>query len=525
LLTVSAACRIRRVVASNVARVTFAFAVASLLVASRFPLTPSVLVTFDAANFAFALEDFDPALHKPQPPGYPLYVGLTRVLHIFINDLPTLFTVSGILGTLAAVLALARLAEDLLGWRAAIAAGVLLTFHPALWSAGLLNPVRVFLAAASACVALLAWRAWSPGSHRAWIIGAWAALGLFSGFRPTVAILLAPLCVAAGGRRRTTPLDWLYCGLALSSTVAAWVGVCSWSVGGLQAYLSLLRDYSDQQFSDTSLLFGAPLAPALKMAGRALIWSLAPSVCWLWFLFLAPVSTLSLEIRRVGAFFLLWMLPPLLFATLFHSAEPGHVLSIVTPVCLAGALVAAVAVCRWQNPLWTIGSIAVAGLAGIALFFHPPTNVLRVTSAEAVRLQERRVAPALALLDRVSKQEPVTAIGSPTSSVPWRVLAYYHPEIPVIVVHPGSGANSKPSYWVMREGRLQTKGTDKAPVPCSGAQLWFLSDDSGAAVPGTEEFQRIGSALVTRANVGTQFRVSGLEFAPALPCPPLVAQD
>ena len=525
MITVSRAYRISRVLVTGVIRITFALAVATVLFLSRFPLIPSALVTFDAANFAFALQDFNPALHKPQPPGYPFYVGFTRLLHAFIGDLPTLFTIAGIAATLGAVLALARLSEEIAGWRAAVGSGVLLSLHPAVWTSGLLDPVRVFLSFASASIGLLAWRAWNPGSHRGWIIGAWAALGLFSGFRPTVVLLLAPLCLAACLRRRTSALDWAYCGLALSMTVAIWVGACAWAVGGVPAYMALLRDYSDQQFADTSLLFGAPVVPALKMAGRALIWSLAPAVCWVWLLFLAPASVLFVEIRRVGSFLLLWTIPALLFATLFHSAEPGHVLTIVTPVCLTGGLVLAAALGRFRGFRWTVTSIAAVATGSILLFFFPPTGVMRVVSVQAIWLQEQRVAPALALIDTFAKQEPVTLISSPSSTVPWRVLAYYYPNVPLIVLDGRSGVHKNAGYRVIRRGRLQSEGIERVSIACSGAHLWFLSADSGVTADGTGKFQRTGPALLTRANAGVPFRVSGVEFAPAPPCPPLLARD
>ena len=50
--------------------------VVSLLMALLYtlwlPLLPYYLFDFDSANFALALDNFNPARHQPQPPGYPL---------------------------------------------------------------------------------------------------------------------------------------------------------------------------------------------------------------------------------------------------------------------------------------------------------------------------------------------------------------------------------------------------------------------------------------------------------------------
>src|SRR5215472_15099557 len=48
------------------------------VVASRLPLAPRHLITFDEINFALAIERFDPGTHQPQPPGYPLFVRQAR---------------------------------------------------------------------------------------------------------------------------------------------------------------------------------------------------------------------------------------------------------------------------------------------------------------------------------------------------------------------------------------------------------------------------------------------------------------
>ena len=40
---------------------------------------PPALEDIDSINFALALHDFDPVLHRPHPPGYPVYVAMGKV--------------------------------------------------------------------------------------------------------------------------------------------------------------------------------------------------------------------------------------------------------------------------------------------------------------------------------------------------------------------------------------------------------------------------------------------------------------
>jgi len=42
------------------------------------PYLPQSLEDIDTINFALGLRHFDPALHQPHPPGYPVYRGFYR---------------------------------------------------------------------------------------------------------------------------------------------------------------------------------------------------------------------------------------------------------------------------------------------------------------------------------------------------------------------------------------------------------------------------------------------------------------
>src|SRR5512142_1501004 len=85
------------------------------LVATRWPLAPAHLYYFDSANFALALEHFDPSLHQPQPPGYPLFVALTRLIHVFVIRPEHVFVIAGLIAAFAAVALAWALAREMFG--------------------------------------------------------------------------------------------------------------------------------------------------------------------------------------------------------------------------------------------------------------------------------------------------------------------------------------------------------------------------------------------------------------------------
>src|SRR5258708_39237398 len=63
----------------------FSLAVVALLVFTRWLVAPHQLFYFDSANFALSLTEFNPALHQPQPPGHPVFVGLILISHLWLD--------------------------------------------------------------------------------------------------------------------------------------------------------------------------------------------------------------------------------------------------------------------------------------------------------------------------------------------------------------------------------------------------------------------------------------------------------
>ena len=128
------------------------------LVASPALLAPEYLYFFDSVNFALALEDFDPGLHQPQPPGYALFVLFTRLLNLVMASARAILITAGSIASLAAVGLVWMLGRNLVSFLAANRAALLMLFHPTFWFGALTNQVRVFLAAGSAALMLAAWR-------------------------------------------------------------------------------------------------------------------------------------------------------------------------------------------------------------------------------------------------------------------------------------------------------------------------------------------------------------------------------
>ena len=74
----------------------FWIAICVLLVLTRLPAMASYL-SIDNVNLALSLEKFDPRIHQPQPPGYPLFVLFGRVINFFFHNAERSFVVISLL--------------------------------------------------------------------------------------------------------------------------------------------------------------------------------------------------------------------------------------------------------------------------------------------------------------------------------------------------------------------------------------------------------------------------------------------
>jgi hypothetical protein len=96
----------------------FVSMLAAALAVTRWAIAPVFLFDYDNVNFALALKQFAPLLSQPHR-GYPLYVGVSRILH-WLGLSPEWTGLSmGFIGSLTALVFLIPLARDMFGTRAA----------------------------------------------------------------------------------------------------------------------------------------------------------------------------------------------------------------------------------------------------------------------------------------------------------------------------------------------------------------------------------------------------------------------
>ena len=371
-----------------------ALAAAAVAILIRVPFAARRLWDHDSIQFALGVERYDLSAHHPHPPGYPLYIGILKLLRLAgVEPLEGMVALAVLSGGLGAAVIL-RLATRLSGGRLGVGllAAALFATNPLLWFYGelpLLYAVEGGLTVAIAAAVL------RMGEGRAAFYGAVALFALVGGLRQSTMVLLAPLFlygVWRAFRSGRLPLPRIALGAALGlGLVLAWFVPLCQQAGGYAEYQRIGAEHFRTLLPATSILYGAgwgALRHNLEVLTKWTLQGVVPGAAAFLVLFALSVVPRPRRWRepfgalRPSAIFLcFWALPPLAFFALFHVTKAGYTLVYLPAFLTALALLAAPLLDRdgsapgdratkfgspWR-PLLGL-SVAVACGAGIYLF-------------------------------------------------------------------------------------------------------------------------------------------------------------
>jgi hypothetical protein len=486
-----------------------AAAVAALLI--RLPFAAQRMWDHDSVQFALGVEHYDLAAHHPHPPGYPLYIGILKLLNALgvdpLHGMVALALLGGSLGAFCIVLLTARLDGP------PLFAGALYATNPVLWFYG---ELPLIYALEGGVTVLLAWLAVRMEEGRRSFLVACAAFALAGGLRQSTMVLLAPLFLF--GLWRTWRRGRLTVGLFLGGAalgagiVLAWLVPLCVAAGGYGAYRRIGAEHFGTLLPQTSILYGAGWGALAHNVEVLVKWALqgifpgAVALLLLWAM--APgriVPGLKLLISRLP-WLLAWALPPILFFALFHITKAGYTL-IHLPALLT-ALALALPASRSRIVAGTI----LAALIGAGLFLFGADRqpdqprwwavVRHEHNRNTIADFERGLDRLLAAIRRYPPGETVLATvelsgtgpsGADGFLYPWhRHLQWYLPEYPVLLLVPEErfalvGEGHRPFQRV--EGRIE--------VPAATRHVLFvLSAPPGARLPlPPGSFERMGEDL------------------------------
>ena len=341
-----------------------------LILATRLPLAPGQLFTFDDVNLAYSIGHYDIRISQPHPPGYPLFVMEMRLLSwLRFKRAESILLFLALSGSIAALLMTVHCGNRIFGGDSGFWAALFLWMAPPFWHAGVTSALRVQLAVVSLAVGACCWKAWC--GEGPWVRWSAIALALGAGIRPETGLLLFPLWAASALR---APVGWAVRVRALvwmSAAVAVWLVPAMLASGGPATFIRANLDYISDQATVSSGLFGAADGIWLRTLYRLLVWVFAGAVG------LVPAGILAWHGRegwKVGrgrwAFLGLWLLPAFAFALNVHVEDPGQTLIMVVAVALLGGCLIerALDTLDAYTSRWLLAGVLAAGLPLVTVF-------------------------------------------------------------------------------------------------------------------------------------------------------------
>lgn len=463
-------------------------ALAILVGLAHLPFLASSLEDIDSVNFALGVRDFDVADHRPHPPGYPVYIGLGKVMAAVVAAMPGAGLQSAIearalswlslFAAMAAVAVLYRVFASLVPVRepealwtginlAAFSATALTLASPLVWTLAVRPmsdlPGLALALAAQACL-LTAWWWQAPDpqgerrltpellvkSGRMIVVGALVA-GFAVGLRTQTLWLTAPLLVAVLLDRTGRGAA----GALIGATLTFTIGALAWAIplivasGGLQGYLAALGTQAGEDFAGGEMLY---LNPAPRLIALALLHTLVDP--WEW----VPLAAVVLGLAVLGGVSLVWRdrrslaavvamtVPYLIFHLLFQDTSFIRYSLPFVPVVAWLAVTGVGAVSSRAVVPVTVALVAAAAVAGtLTLTGFAATPAPAIQALTAMNAQAALDKPG-ALAMHQTFQRPLQA-----------ELVGVHPQLP-----------SPPRREWLELGRYWLEGHDR-PV-------WFLSD-------------------------------------------------
>jgi len=310
----------------------------ALFIALHLPFLPPTLEDLDSINFALGVRHYDISQHQPHPPGYPLYIGAAKLLHVAglseVHALSLLGVLAGGLALLACMRLFAALNDEQADSPFVPLAALVVAAAPLFWFTAA-RPLSDMtgLAASLGVQAMLVTTGGLAGLTAAAFLAACAA-----GIRSQVVWLTVPLLVLAVLRLRA--------GLRVQGAARAFVaygaGGVAWFVplvlisGGPAAYLKVFYSQGAEDLTGVAMLATTPtvrqaiLAVQYHIIGPWGEWPLAVAVL---LLAAAGVVVLALRARRTLVTLLVAFGPYLVFDLLFQETiTTRYALPLVIPI-------------------------------------------------------------------------------------------------------------------------------------------------------------------------------------------------
>ncbi len=219
-------------------------AVTLFIAFSRMTAVSKSMWEWDEALFTAGVHEYDVTQHHPHPPGYPLHVGMAKMIRPFAGDDFRAVQSVVVIAAMFLFPALFGLARAIgFGFTTSLCGAALYCFLPNVWYYGgtAFSDVPATVLGMAACVLLLRGRE----SSRSYIAGS-MLLAISIGFRPQNLLMgLVPGILATWKRGRVSKMAVVAAALAGIGIVAASYGGAALASASPQGYVEAVKSQQD----------------------------------------------------------------------------------------------------------------------------------------------------------------------------------------------------------------------------------------------------------------------------------------
>jgi len=369
------------------------FVAVPLLVLLRLPFVSWQPFETDVGNFMLAVGDFDIAQHRPQPPGYFLYVMAARLLTAVTGDAHmALVLLSAVASALAAVPTY-LLGRQFLDHRGALWVVALCLFNPASW---------FYSCVGLASINELLWTPWvlwllvagARGGRSSLVWGS-LLLGLAGGFRQNLLTFLLPCWAFAMWTSPTSRWHRAAAAAALLGGVLAWLLPTVIDAGGPGPWREANAWLGAEMAKSCLFLLPAAGEVAANLVRFSMSAAVTLGIGGLLGVGLAVARWRRLPWQRSGtALLAIALAAPLLFFLTVYFHKKAYVL-----VLLAPASILAVAGLRTLRPALAAGALALTLAVHQVTFFASPPEAQAAARGDGY-LTPHEQLPAAQRLER-----------------------------------------------------------------------------------------------------------------------------
>lgn len=422
--------------------------------AARLPLRSRYLYSWDAGNFAAGLLDYNPTMHQPHPPGYPLYIAVGKFINIFLPNANTaLVAISIICGAISVPL-IYLVGKQVFSRTTGLVAAFILFVSPLVWFQ---SEVALAHITELPFAILAAWLLYEVLFNRRYVLATAVVIGLGGGFRQDVAMFFGPALLI--GAFRIGARKGLIALLVLSATVLAWFLPFLYFVGDWESYTHASALHTHEAMQGAVWRAGiSGLFQNAKQMSVAAFWLFGACSILLYALMSPSVRSVYRD-RRVW-FLLSLPVLPVLFFLLTSFSHYGY--SLIYAPCMilltsypAGLMIESI---RKDKRWWVVVVVSAVGMSCMNAVIYlkpgllsPPIHTLVGSySGGAVRKIDREIE---AILDVVEGYESSTTlivfVGPGNDPLHYRQTNYYLPEFRQVWLRPDIGK----SYHDTKEDR------------------------------------------------------------------------